>query len=420
MKRSNTSKKILADIIITGARQVLTCASDASDLVGCIEGGVVAIAGDRIVAVGTPGEVLATVEDEKAEVVDAQDGLVLPGFVDCHTHVVFAGSRVEEYVAKLRGATAKEMSELGIPAGILATVGMVRGASKEEIVQSTNDRLNQMLNFGTTTVESKSGYGLSTEAEIRLLEVNRRLNETQPIEIVSTFLGAHDFPSKERREDYLNEIINEMIPVVKENNLAEFIDVYCDDGFYSVEESRQILQAGIEAGLKAKIHTDAYSHIGGSRLAAELGVVSADHLNYIDDVETQLLTDRGIVGVLMPALDFAVGHPHPFQARPLLDHGMTVALATDACPGCWVESMPFVIQLACRLYQFTPEEALRASTFGAACAVNREKRIGSLESGKQADIIILDLPRYEDLVYRLGRNPVKKVIKSGTVVLDKQ
>ena len=415
--RRNTTKPV-ATKLVTGAAQVLTCAVDAPDLVGCIDGGVVAIADNKILEVGSKDEVTKKVDISTAEIIDAKGGVVIPGFVDCHTHLVFASSRVEEYAHKVRGASADEIDRLNIPRGIPATVRQLGQASEEELVLSASQRLDHMISFGTTTVESKSGYGLSTELEIRMLRVNQQLNQRHDVDIVSTFLGAHEFPEDRSREHYIDEICHEMIPEVAAQGLAEFNDVFCDDGYYTVDESRRILNLGLDHGLKIKIHTDAYSHIGGSTLAAEIQAVSADHLNYTSEAEYALLREAGVVGVVMPALDFAVGHGRPFDARGMLDAGMTLALATDMCPGCWLESMPFVLQLACRLYAFSPAEALRAATIGAAKALNQSDKIGSLEIGKQADISIFDLPRFEDFAYRLGRGQAAKVIKNGALVFD--
>jgi len=331
---------------------------------------------------------------------------------------VFAGSRVDEYCGRLAGLGTKDMVARGIPAGIAATVARMASASDEQLIRSACERLSYMLSFGTTTVESKSGYGLSTELEMRMLRINQSLKSLQPVDIVSTFLGAHDFPSSKSHAAYIDEIINESIPAVAEAELAEFNDVYCDEGYYTVSESRRILETGLKHGLKPKIHTDAYSNIGGSRIAAEIPVVSADHLNYTDDVETVALRDAGVVGVVMPGLEFAVGHPRPCRARRMLDTGLELALATDLCPACWLESMPFAVQMACLFYKFSPAEALRAATYVAAKSLKREGDIGSIEPGKRADIAIFDIPSHEDLAYRLGRGRARIVIKSGVVVFE--
>jgi imidazolonepropionase len=395
---------------------VLTCASDAPDLVGARTNTVVAVSGNAIAAIGTAAELAAAHDLSGAERIDARGGLVMPGFVDCHTHLVFHRSRVEEYAQKVQGRTAAEIRAMGIPVGISATARMMREATMEELVASATDRLDHMLAFGTTTVESKSGYGLNTATEIKMLEVNQRLGAVQPIEIVSTFLGAHEFPDDKPRDAYIAEIMDEMIPEVARRGLAEFNDVYCDDGYYTVAESRAILERGREHGLKVKIHTDAYSHIGGSTLAAELKAVSADHMNFTDPAEYAALREAGVTCVVMPALDFSVGHARPFDARALMDAGVTVALATDMCPGCWLESMPFVVQLACRLYRFSLAEAIRAGTLHAAMALDRGHRLGSLEPGKDADIAIFPYDRYEDMAYRLGRGRARLVMKAGRVV----
>lgn len=402
--------------VIENAAQVLTCAADAPDLVGAHTGVAVALAGERIAAVAPPAELAARFDLSAATRIDAGGRLVMPGFVDCHTHLVFHRSRVEEYARKVCGVPPAQIAAEGIPVGITATARMLREASREALADSAAERLAHMLACGTTTVESKSGYGLSTETEIKMLEVNGMLAARQPLEIVSTFLGAHEFPDDRPRDAYIAEILDEMIPEVARRGLAEFNDVYCDDGYYTVAESRRILERGAEYGLKIKIHTDAYSHIGGSTLAAELRAVSADHLNYTDPAEYQLLREAGVVGVVMPALDFAVGHARPFDARGMLDAGVTLALATDMCPGCWLESMPFVVQLACRLYRFSPAEAIRAGTLHAAQSIDRADRLGSLEPGKQADIAIFPLERFEDMAYRLGRSRARMVLKAGRVV----
>lgn len=404
--------------LIENAGQVLTCAADAPDLVGARTNTAVAISGDAIAAIGTPAEIAAAHDLGAAERIDAQGGLVMPGFVDCHTHLVFHRSRVEEYAQRVRGRTPAEIRAMGIPMGISATARMMREASEDELVASAAERLAHMLSFGTTTVESKSGYGLNTATEVKMLEVNRTLGARQPVEIVSTFLGAHEFPEDKSREAYIAEILDEMIPEVARRGLAEFNDVYCDDGYYTVAESRAILERGLEHGLKVKIHTDAYSHIGGSTLAAELRAVSADHMNHTAPEEYAALREAGVVCVVMPALDFAVGHTRPFDARAMMDAGLTLALATDMCPGCWLESMPFVVQLACRLYRFGPAEAIRAGTLHAAMALDRADRIGSLEPGKQADIAVFPYERYEDMAYRLGRGRARLVMKAGKVVFD--
>ena len=372
-----------ADLIISGASEVITCVSVPGDSLGRISGGVVAVAGDRIVDVGPAEAVANRVDLAGALVVDAGGGVVAPGFVDCHTHLVFGGSRVQEYAATVRGELDAFRAERPVT-GILATVEMTRAASVEELTEDAAARLGAMFAHGTTTVESKTGYGLSPEHEMKMLEVNRRLSAGQPVDVVSTFLGAHAIPPGTSRRRYTDQLVGEMIPTVAEAGLASFCDVYCDEGYFTVEDSRRILEAGLDAGLGAKIHADAYSSSGGCELAVELGAVSADHLNHTDRRSMTRMAERGVVGVVMPALDFAVAHPRPFDARGMLASGMTLALATDLCPGCWVESQQLVMALAARLYGLPADVALRAATVGAAQALALDDR-GLLQPGMLAD-----------------------------------
>jgi len=408
------SNKPRADWVIAGATRVLTCVPSAGDPAGGRAGASVAIAGEWIIAVGSPSEVAEQVDTTSAEVIDASGKIVAPGFIDCHTHLVFGGSRAQEYAARMTMDPA-EVRALGIPTGIIATMEMTRAETTDMLTASAAQRLRRMFRLGTTTVESKSGYGLSLAEEIKQLRVNRRLQSTQPVDVISTFLGAHDFPRDVPRERYVDIVTDEMIPWVADEGLAEFCDVYCDDGYYTVQQSQCILEAGLRAGLKPKIHVDAYSDTGGAAMAAELGVVSADHLNYTGRGAMRKLAEAGTIGVVMPALDFAVRHPRPFDARAMMAEGMTLALATDLCPACWVESMQLVMQLACRLYQFSPAEALYASTVGAARALRLEADRGSLQPGKLADVQIWGLPTLGDLIYRIGNNAVEMVIKRGRV-----
>jgi imidazolonepropionase len=402
-----------ADLIVSGASELITCVSRPGDPLGRISGGAVAIAGDRIIDVGPAESVARRVDLAGALAVDAAVGVVAPGFIDCHTHLVFGGSRVEEYAATVSGELDAFRASRSAT-GILATVEMTRAASLEELTEAASARLGAMFAHGTTTVESKTGYGLTLDHEMKMLEVNGRLSAEQPVDVVSTFLGAHAVPPETTRRRYTDQLVGEMIPRVAEEGLATFCDVYCDEGYFTVEDSRRILQAGLDVGLGAKIHADAYSSSGGCDLAVELGAVSADHLNHTDRQTMIRMAERGVVGVVMPALDFAVAHPRPFDAREMLASGMTLALATDLCPGCWVESQQIVIALAARLYGVPADVALLAATSGAARALALDDR-GTLAPGMLADLQVWDVATHQDLVYKVGRNAVTTVIKRGRV-----
>lgn len=417
---TTTDSRPRADMVIADARQMLTCAGDTPYDVATIEHGWMAITGETIAAVGDRALVEAAVDCSEAQVIAASGCVVAPGFVDSHTHLVFGGSRVDEYAAKMTESDPEVVRQMGIKTGILATVERTRAAAIEELVDQAAIRLRRMLSAGTTTVESKSGYGLSTEAELKLLRANRALAGETAVDLVSTFLGAHGFPPEVPRETYLRAVLAEMIPQVAEEGLAEFADVWCDDGYYTAGESRAVLEVAQAAGMAPKIHADAYSYVGGSDLAAEMRMVSIDHLNYTPRTVMARLAERGVVGVVMPALDFAVGHVRPFDVRAMIDEGMTIALATDLCPGCWVESQQFVMALACRLYGMSPAEALWAATTGGALALQLGADRGSLEAGKLADIQIWDVLRYEHAIYRLGGNVVGRVIKRGKVVVERR
>lgn len=412
MRTNQAGFKPRVDLLITGAAEILTCVPSHDDILGRISGGAISIADERIIAVGTSHDIARQVDASAAQVIDAAGKIVAPGFVDSHTHLVFGGSRVREYAARMTHSL-EQVKAMGIPTGIMATVESTRAESVEMLTVSAAERLQKMFRFGTTTVESKSGYGLTVLDEMKMLQVNRRLKATQPVDIVSTFLGAHAFPTEISRERYVEMIVNEMIPQVAAEALAEFCDVFCDEGYFSLDEARRILEAGRAVGLKLKTHADQYSSIGASEMAAEIGAISADHLNFTPRDSMQRLAKAGVVGVVTPVLDFAVQHPRPFDARAMLAEGMSVALATDLCPACWVESMQLVMALACRLYRFSPAEALYAATVGGAKALGLLDR-GSLEPGKLADIQIWDSATFEDVIYRIGNNAVSMIIKRGT------
>ncbi|MFW2365108.1 MAG: imidazolonepropionase [Desulforhopalus sp.] len=415
--------KPIIDLYLYGASQIITCVPDPSDMIGRISDGAIAVSNGRIAAVGKQSTIEEEFDTSRAVTINIDGKILAPGFVDCHTHLVFGRSRAMEYALKMT-KSVEEITNAGLKTGIPASIEMTRKESEDSLFEGALDRLNRMMRYGTTTLESKSGYGIRLEDELKQLRVNGRLNDAQPVEIVSTFLGAHDFPPEidrfdpAARADYIRELTEEMIPGVAREGLAEFCDIYCDTGYYTVEESETILRSGMAHGLSPRIHTDAYDNIGGSRFAAKLPAISADHLNYTSLEEMALLAEAGVVGVVLPALDFAVKHPDPFDARSMLDAGMTLALGTNLNPGNWTESMQIVMQLACRNHGMSPEEAMLAATTGAARAICREEKIGCLAKGYQADIQVWDLPGFEDVIYRIGHNAVTTVVKNGKIVVD--
>lgn len=385
-----------------------------------IENGYVVIKDDIIAAVGE-GEGYKDHLTEECKVIDGTEKTVTPGLIDCHTHIAYGGSRENELPLKLKKVGYIEILKSG--GGILSTVRNTREASLEQLVEAAKKRLDLMLEHGTTTIESKSGYGLDFETEIKLLEVNKELNKSHPVDIVSTFLGAHAIPVeyKENREEYINIVINEMLPYVAENKLAEFIDVFCEEGVYSAEESRRILIAGKNKGLDMKIHADEVESIKGAELAGELKAASAEHLVAASDEGIKALAENNVVAVLLPSTSFYLMLDSFANARKMIEKGVTVALATDCNPGTSpTESLQAVMTFASFGMRMFPEEIINAMTINAACAINREKEIGSIEVGKKADITIFNSKNLNYLIYHFGTNAVDKVIKNGKIVVGKK
>lgn len=413
-------QNLTADLFIFGAKEVVTCTPHPNNPLGRISNGAVAVANGEIIAVGSQDEIKRTVDISHARHLDLENKIIAPGFVDCHTHVVFAGSRAKEFSLTMT-KTTDEIEAMGIRTGIPASIAMTRNAEDEEIFNASLDRLQRMFLYGSTTIESKTGYGISLDDEFRLLRINDTLKKKVPADIVSTFTGAHDFPPEinrdnpAQRQKYIELLIHKMIPKVAQEKLAGFCDVYCDTGYYTADEAKQILEVGINWGLVPRIHTDAYANIGGSTMAAQLPALTADHLNYTTRQEMKMMAKSGVIGVILPALDFAVKHPDPVRARDLIDEGVTIALGTNLNPGNWTESMQFVMQLACRNHGMSLTETLMASTIGAAKALGLEQEIGSIEKGKKADLQIWNIGCIEDLIYRLGNNAVTLVIKAGEI-----
>jgi len=352
---------------------------------------------------------------------DGSGKVVCPGFVDPHTHVVWAGDRTGEFEQRVRGATYMEIMAAG--GGIMSTVRATRAASLDQLVAETRPRLNRMLAHGSTTVEVKSGYGLTTASELKMLDGIATLDSNHPITLVPTFLGAHAIPTEysDDSDGYVDLVVEEMLPEVKAQSPkpgGQFCDVFCEEGAFTLEQSRRVLEAARTLGLGLKIHADEFKPLGGTALAVELGAVSADHLVCTPPEEIELLGQSDTVAVALPATPFGLAHHDYTPAQAILDAGGILALATDCNPGtAWCESVPFVIALACRYLRLTPAQALVAATLNAAYAVGLGDEVGSLTVGRAADILVLDLPDYRHLGYRFGTNPVETVIKSGRIVI---
>ena len=347
--------------------------------------------------------------------IDARGCTVIPGLVDPHTHLVFGGDRREELRRRLGGATYAEIAADG--GGIVKTVAATRAASDQDLIAGGRARLAEMLAFGTTTAEAKSGYGLDRETELRMLRAIKALAAEQPIELTATFMGAHEVPVeyRGRRADYIKLVIDEMIPAVAAEGLAEWCDVFCETGVFTPEESQAILEAGRRHGLKPRIHADELGLSGGAGVAATVGARSADHLIFVDQPHARRLADAGVVATLLPAAAFFLKLGRFAPARMLIDQGVAVALATDLNPGGgFTTSMPFVMSLACFGMNMTLEEALVGATINAAAAIDRAETVGSLESGKQLDAVVVD-GALADLI-RVGAPVIRHVVKRGRIV----
>jgi len=414
---------VTADFVIRHARQVLTCAGPAprrgaaQRVASSISDGVVASRAGRIVFTGSETEFQGSVQaTADAVIVDAGGGTVVPGFVDPHTHVIYAGDRREELRRRLAGATYAEIAAEG--GGILSTVRATREATEEELIESARPRLAEMLRCGTTTAEAKSGYGLETAAELKMLRAIRRLAGSQPIDLVATFLGAHEIPReyRDRRQAYLDLLTGEMIPAVAGESLAAWCDVFCETGVYTPGESRAILEAGARAGLRPRIHADELAASGGSDVAADVGARSADHLLFVQPTSADRMAEAGVVATLLPAAAFYLKLGRFAPARMLIERGVAVALATDLNPGGgFTPSMPFVITLACFGMGMTLEEALVGATINAAYSLGRDGDLGSLEPGKLMDAVIV-AGEAVDLI-RVGAPAITRVVKNGRVVV---
>ncbi|WP_212927015.1 imidazolonepropionase [Oceanobacillus sp. J11TS1] len=408
---------------ISNANQVITMAGHSDkpatkermSEITVIENGSIWIEDGKIVDIGTDAEIREKykVQLNAATQVDATGKIVTPGLVDPHTHLVHAGTRENEYAMRLQGKTYMEIMEAG--GGIHATTRATQEASHEALYEESKKRLDKFLLHGVTTVEAKSGYGLTLEHELKQLEVAEQLQKNHAVDIVSTFMGAHAVPmdEKENPENFVTRVIEEMIPEVAKRNLATFNDVFCERGVFTPEQSKRILEAGKEHGLIPKIHADEIEPYAGAELAAEVGAISADHLLKASDAGIKAMAEKGVVGVLLPGTAFFLMAEFA-RGRKMIDAGVAVALSTDQNPGSSPTiSLPFIMNLGCLKMEMTPEEVLTATTINAAHAIGCADKIGSLEAGKKADITIFDVPNYLTLSYQYGMNHVDTVIKSG-------
>jgi imidazolonepropionase len=415
-------------ILIKNANEVITLKNNVRgprtkeqmQEIAIVENGSVLIEEDRIVAVGALEQLEVDFPElvKKATTIDASGKVVMPGLVDCHTHLVHGGTREEEFNMRLNGSTYMEIMNAG--GGIHATTKRTRETSFDDLYEKTRKHLDIFLKHGVTTVEAKSGYGLDWETEKKQLEVAKKLQATHDMDVISTFMGAHAVPRdyKGREDEFVDVLIHEMLPKVAELELAEFNDVFCEKGVFTPEQSERILEAGKDLGLTPKIHADEIEPYKGAELAAEVGAISAEHLLVASDEGIQKMAEAGTIAVLLPGTAFFLRAPFA-RGRLMIDEGVPVAISTDFNPGSSpTMSLPFIMNLACMHMGMTLEEVLTATTINAAYAVNRGEQIGSLEVDKKADVIILDVANYKQLQYFYGMNHTNTVIKNGKVVVQ--
>ncbi|RQG93468.1 imidazolonepropionase [Natrarchaeobius chitinivorans] len=412
-----------ANELVVGPDETVTTSGDGPrDELAATEPGPLRLEGEgavvfedgRVVAVGDGDELAREYPPENAETaVDADGGCVLPGFVDPHTHAVFAGDRSDEFAAKLRGKSYQKILAEG--GGILRTVRAVRETPEDDLVADLCERLDAMLARGTTTVEVKSGYGLDVETELKTLSAIDRADRSHPVDVVPTFMGAHAVPGGSDAERYTDRVIEEQLPAVADQGIAEFCDVFCEEDVFSVEQSRRILEAGTEYGLTPKIHTDEFANLGGTRLAADVSAASADHLLQSTDADIDALLSEDVTPVLLPGTAFGLGGEYP-DLEPYRERDAVPAIGTDFNPNCYALSMGFAATLACVGVGMTPAEAVLGITAHGAAALDREGGLGTLEVGSPADLVVLDAPTHAHLPYRYDVDAVESVLKGGDVV----
>ncbi len=417
------------DLLLRGAGQLITCrntgggpkrGASLSDP-GLVQKGAIAIAGGKILTAGADKEVTARIEGAAvSEVFDAEGRVVMPGWVDPHTHAVFSSYRADEYEARIRGDSYLEIERRG--GGIKRTVRGVREMEEDVLFEISKRRILQMIGQGTTTIEIKSGYGLDLTNELKMLRVISRLDAELPLDVVATFMGAHQVPPEfDSSADYVRIVIEEMLPAVAERELARFIDVFCEEGVFNLEETRAVLEAGRRAGLGLKVHADEITSMGGAELAVEMNAVSAEHLVMISPQGIRRLAGSETIAVLLPGTTFGLGSHRFAPARELIAAGAAVALATDFNPGSAPSSsMPLTVSIACSQMGLTPAEAINAATCNAAFALGMGASVGSIEAGKRADIVVYDVEDYREVPSRAGFNHAVSVFKNGTLVWEQQ
>jgi imidazolonepropionase len=415
------------ELLITHASQLVTLAGpprartgvEMREL-GILEDGALLVREGVIVALGA-SSVVASQATSDALRIDASGSVVMPGFVDAHTHPVFAGTREDEYEMRAAGFTYQDIAARG--GGIRSTVRKTRAASEDELVEMALPRVGWLLEHGTTTIEAKSGYGLSLEDELKILRVIKRLNEETPLELIPTFLGAHEIPDEYRtaREAYIRLVTDEMLPRVAREGLARYADIFCESHVFTVDESRRILTRAKQLGLGLRLHADQLTLCGGSGLAAELHAATADHLEWIDDAGIRALIDANVIAVLLPGAVFNLGLARYAPARRMIEAGLAVAIATDFNPGSSpTPSMQMAMSIACTQMRMTPAEAVVAATINAAYSLDCGDRLGSLEVGKQADLVVFDCPDYRQIPYFFGVNHARIVVKHGRVAVNRR
>jgi imidazolonepropionase len=416
-------------LLLKNIAQLITLQGDSaprrgpamSDL-GIIENGAVLIRAQHIVWVGPTKDLPVREPGVRYQTLDGVglNLVALPGFVDSHTHPIFAGTRADEYDLRCQGKTYQEIASAG--GGIQSTVNQLRAAARGQLEERAERYFWRFLDHGTTTIEAKTGYGLSLDDEMKSLQVLATVGSRSRLDVVPTFLGAHAIPEEYRddREEYVRLITQEMIPAVAQEKLAQFCDVFCDDGYFTVDEARTILLAARDAGLGLRIHADELAHSGGTRLAADLGVASADDLDWIEDDEIEALSRSGTVATLLPGAAFSLGLTRYAPARKLISGGVPVALATDFNPGsCYTVNMQLILSIACSQMKMRPAEAITAATLNAAYSLGKSDRLGSIAEGKQADIVLMDVPDYREIPYFMGVNHCVVTIKKGNIAINR-